>query len=218
MIMTISYTRTYDFTPYTDGVSIVSASGAGGINAQFFGLEAELDSISGIVTQVNNALDGQATQLTSLQQQVSALGVAISRAVSVTPVLTVAGPTGWDTSSPGIARKAAGAFSAYGAVAVTLPVSAQVTAFRALGNNTGTGTLRLDLMGQKLDGTGQASVVNITVTGAPNPFDVTKNPVGGSSIDIIDPGSSYFILARLDGAIANDNVYLTGFQILYQAR
>jgi len=216
--MTISYTRTFNYVDKIDNVDIVSAGGDTGLNAQFHSVEAELDTISGVVSQVNDALTGQSTQLASLQQQVSALGVAISRAVSVTPVLTAAGPTGWDTSSPGIARKAAGATSAYGAVAVTLPAGAQITAFRALGNNTGSGTLRLDLMGQNLNGQGQASVVDITVTSQPNPFDVTKNPVGASGSDVIDPGSSYFVLARLDNAGATDNVYLTGFQILYQAR
>ena len=216
--MTISYTRTFNYVDKIDNVDIVSAGGDTGLNAQFHGIEAELDTISGVVSQVNGALTAQSTQLTSLQQQVSALGVAISRAVSVTPVLTAAGPTGWDTTTPGIARKVGGAASAYGAVAVTLPAGAQITAFRALGNNTGSGSIRLDLMGQNLNGQGQASVVNITVTSQPNPFDITKNPVGAASTDIIDPGSSYFILARLDNAGANDNVYLTGFQILYQAR
>jgi|HubBroStandDraft_3_1064219.scaffolds.fasta_scaffold36472_2 hypothetical protein len=217
--MTISYTRTlFNYVDKIDNVDIVSAGGDTGLNAQFHSVEAELDTISGVVSQVNDALNGQSTALTSLQQQVSALGVAISRAVSVTPVLTAAGPTGWDTSTPGIARKLAGALTAYGAVAVTLPAGAQVTAFRALGNNTGSGSLRLDLMGQNLNGQGQASVVDITVTSQPNPFDITKNPVGGSANDVIDPGSSYFILARLDNAAAADNVYLTGFQIIYQAR
>jgi hypothetical protein len=216
--MTISYTRTFSYVDKIDNVDIVSAGGDTGLNAQFHSIEAELDTISGVTSQVNDALTGQSTQLTSLQQQVSALGVAISRAVSVTPVLTAAGPTGWDTSSPGIARKLAGATSAYGAVAVTLPAGAQITAFRALGTNTGAGTLRLDLMGQNLNGQGQASVVNITVTSQPNPFDVTKNPVGVAGTDVIDPGSSYFVLARLDNAGAPDNVLLTGFQILYQAR
>lgn len=217
--MTISYTRTFDYVDKVDNVDIVSAGGDTGLNAQFHSVEAELDTVSGVVSQINDALTTQSTALTGLQQQVSALGVAISRAVSVTPVLIAAGPAGWDnTATPGIARKLAGATSAYGAAAVTLPAGAQITAFRALGNNTGAGSLRLDLMGQNLNGQGQASVVNITVTGQPNPFDITKNPVGGGGTDVINPGSSYFILARLDNAGASDNVYLTGFQILYQAR
>jgi hypothetical protein len=216
--MTISYTRTFNYVDKIDNVDIVSAGGDTGLNAQFHNIEAELDTISGVVSQVNDALNGQSTALTSLQQQVSALGVAISRAVSVTPVLTAVGPTGWDTSGPGTAKKPAGATSAYGAVPVTLPAGAQITAFRALGSNTGTGTLRLALMGQTLNGSAQAAVVTITVTSLPNPFDITQNPVGGSGADVIDPGSSYFILARLDGAGANDSVSLTGFQILYQAR
>ena len=105
--MTISYTRTFNYVDKIDNVDIVSAGGDTGLNAQFHSVEAELDTISGVVSQVNDALDSQSTALNSLQQQVSALGVAISRAVSVTPVLTAAGPTGWDTSTPGIARKLA---------------------------------------------------------------------------------------------------------------
>jgi hypothetical protein len=218
MTMTISYTRTFDYQDKIDNVDIVSAGGDTGLNAQFHSIEAELDTISGVVGQVNQALTGQSTQLTSLQQQVSALGIAIARAVSITPVLTTVGPNGWDTSTPGFARKPAGAVTAYGAVAVTLPAGAQVTAFRALGNNTGAGSLRLDLMAQNLNGQGQAAIIDITVTSQPAPFDITRNPVGSSGIDVIDPGSSYFILARLDNAGANDNVFLTGFQILYKAR
>jgi len=224
--MTISYTRTISFPPWVDNVDRVQAGGDNGFNVRFQGVEAEFDAISGVVTEVSGALDGQSTQLATLQQQVSALGGAISRAVSVTPMLIAAGPNGWDNSTaPGVARKPAGAASAYGAVGTTLPAGAQITAFRALGNNNtaagpgpGQGSLRLDLMGQKLDGSGQASIVNITVVGQAGPFDVTKNPVGSSGHDVIDAGSSYFILARLDNAAGTDNVFLTGFQILYQAR
>jgi len=219
--MTISYTRTFSHTDWVDNVDRVQAGGDNGFNGRFHSLEAEFDTISGVVSQVSTQFGDEATQITELQQQVSALGIAVARAVSVTPVLTAAGPTGWDTSSPGIARKPPSpATSAYGAVAVTLPAGAQITAFRALGNDTGAGTIRLDLMRQALTGQGQAPVVHITVTGQPtdSPFDVTKNPVSGSGNDVIDAESSYFILARLDNAGPNDNVYLTGFQVLYQAR
>ena len=88
--MTIAYTRAFDYQDKIDNVDIVSAGGDTGLNAQFHSIEAELDTISGVVHQVNDALTGQSTQLTSLQQQVSALGIAISRAVSITPVLTTA--------------------------------------------------------------------------------------------------------------------------------
>jgi hypothetical protein len=217
--MAISYTRVFAPVDYIDNVDRVQAGGDNGLNGRFHGIEAEFDSISGVVSQVNDQFTAQAGEIAGLQQQVSALGVAVARAVSITPILTVAGPSGWDTTSPGIARKPAGATSAYGAAAVALPAGAQITAFRALGNDTGSGTLRLDLMSQALNGQGQASVVHITVTGLPadSPFDVTKNPVSGSGIDVIDAESSYFILARLDSAGANDNVFLTGFQVLYQA-
>lgn len=218
MTISISYARRFNYVDKVDNVDIVSAGGDTGLNAQFHAIEAELDIISGVVSQINDALNTQSTALTTLQQQVSALGVAISRAVSVTPVLIAAGPVGWDTSTPGIARKPAQAVTAAGAVAVTLPAGAQITAFRALGSNTGSGSLRLDLMGQSLTGQGQASVIDITVTSQPNPFDITKNPVSGSANVVIDPESSYFILARLDNAAVSDNVNLTGFQVLYQAR
>jgi hypothetical protein len=173
-----------------------------------------------VVGEVSDQFGTVAGQITDLQQQISALGIAVARAVSVAPVLTAVGPNGWDTTTPGVARKPAGAASAFGAIALTLPAGAQITAFRALGNNTGTGSLRLDLTAQGLNGQGQAPIVRISVTGqaADNQFDITKNPVSGTGNDIINAESSYFILARLDSAGANDNVFLTGFQVLYRAR
>ncbi|WP_428338696.1 hypothetical protein [Mycobacterium sp.] len=209
--MTISYTRTFAHTDWVDNVDRVQAGGDNGFNGRFHSVEAEFDVVSGVFNQVG-------TQLGTLEQQVSALGTGIARTVSIAPVLAAAGPTGWDTSSPGVARKPSTATSAHGAVAVALPAGAQITAFRALGNNAGTGSILLDLMGQGLDGQGQAPVVRITINAQQAPFDITKNPVGGSGRDFIDPDSSYFILARLDNAGAADNVFLTGFQVLYQAR
>ena len=219
--MTISYTRSiFSHIDWINRVNRVQAGGDNGFNGRFHGIEAEFDTISGVVGQVSNQFGTLATQITDLQQQISALGIAVARAVSVAPVLTAVGPSGWDTTTPGVARKPPGATSAFGAVTLTLPAGAQITAFRALGNNTGSGTLRLDLTTQGLNGQGQAPVVRISVTGqaADNPFDITKNPVSGTGNDVINAESSYFILARLDSAGANNNVFLTGFQVLYRAR
>ena len=219
--MTISYTRSiFSHIDWIDRVNRVQAGGDNGFNGRFHGIEAEFDTISGVVGQVSNQFGTAATQITDLQQQISALGIAVARAVSVAPVLTAVGPSGWDTTTPGVARKPAGAASAFGAIALTLPAGAQITAFRALGNNTGTGSLRLDLTAQGLNGQGQAPIVRISVTGqaGDNAFDITKNPVSGTGNDIINAESSYFILARLDSAGTNDSVFLTGFQVLYRAR
>jgi hypothetical protein len=207
MAFSISFQRSFVFKPWLDRIDRVSAGGDHGFNAQFQTIEADLDTIGARFGDATNALN-------SLAQ-----GVELERTVNVAPVLTVAGPTGWDTSGPGVARKLAGVTSAAGQVPVALPPGGRITNFRALGSIAGTGSLRLDLTRQDLTGNGQTQVVRITASSAnTNPFDLSKAPSGGSAIDVIDPFFSYFILARLDGAAAADNVFLTGFQVVYQAR
>lgn len=208
MAFSISFQRLFRHTPWTDTVDRVSAGGDNGFNIRFQMLEADLDTIGARFDDVTNSLNSLAR------------GVELERAVNVAPVLTPVGTPGWDISSPGTARKQAGATSASGAVPVALPPGGRITAFRALGNNTGAGVLRLDLTRQDLDGQGQTPIVRILVQGqsADRPFDESKSPSGGGGIDVIDADCSYFVLARLNGAGAADNVFLTGFQILYRAR
>jgi hypothetical protein len=217
--MTISYTRTFSHTDWVDNVDRVQAGGDNGFNGRFHSLEEQFDTISGVVSQVNDQFGAQATQISGLQQQISAFGIAVARAVSVAPVLTTIGLDGWSFDS-GRASKPPGATIAMGGVPVTLPVGGQITAFRACGINRGTGDLQILLRANKVDGSHNGSVVGMVVTGQPNAsdFDLTKNPVDGSASDVIDSETCYFIDASLDGAGANDLVSLTGFQVLYQAR
>lgn len=214
--MSISYTRTFAHNDWVDNVDRVQAGGDNGFNGRFHSVEAELDKISGVFGEVDTLLGTQSGQLTTLQQQVSALGTGIARTISVTPLLVATGPTGWDISTPGVARKPPSATSAHGAVTVTLPAGAQITAFRALGHNAGKGAILIDLTAQGLDGQNQAPVVRIQITAQMSPFDIALNPAVGH--EAIDANTSYFILAQLDNAGPTDDVVLTGFQVLYKAR
>lgn len=205
MAFTISFQRTFFHKPFMDRVDRVSAPP---FNSRFQQLETDLDTVGDRFTDVNNALN-------SLAQ-----GVTLERTVNFTPILTQAGPSGWDTTGIGVARKAPSATQAYGQMPVALPPGGQITSFRSLGMNTGAGGLRLALMRQDLTGGAQGAVVSYTAAGqsTDHPFDMSKAPTGGAGIDVIDPFFSYFILARLDNAGANDNVFLSGFQIVFQAR
>ncbi|MGW6058045.1 hypothetical protein [Streptomyces sp. NPDC055189] len=207
MAFSISFQRAFRHKAWTDAVDRVSAGGDNGFNIRFQTLEADLDTIGARFDDVTNSLN-------SLAQ-----GVELERVVNVAPILTATGSTGWELST-GTARKPGSATDVSGAVPVALPPGGRIAAFRALGNNTGTGTLTLELMRQDLTGQGLSPVVRIQVSGqaaAPN-FDRTEKPSGGGGIDVIDAGSSYFVLARLQHASTPDNVFLTGFQVLYRAR
>jgi len=228
--MTISYTRTFNYQDKVDNVDIVSAGGDTGLNAQFHSIEAELDTISSVVSQVNDQFGTQSTQLTGLEQQISALGNPVPRSVSLVPALTATNNTGWDIGGgelipvPGgivftgfAAGKTGG--NASGIMFLTLPVGSQITAFRALGRNQGGGTLSLLLGSQSLTAQVVKGIATITVNGqaasAP-PFDVTQN-VSSPSVGVISADTSYFIEAGFQSTGPNDSVALTGFQVLYLA-
>lgn len=225
--MTISYTRTFNYQDKVDNVDIVSAGGDTGLNAQFHSIEAEFDTISSVVSQVNDQFGTQSTQLASLGQQISALGNPVPRSVSLVPVLsTTVNAPGWDIEEFGIIVGAAipvaamkNGGNATGVMSLTLPVGGQITAFRALGKNQGGGTLVLVLGSQGLTGQGVKVIATMTVNGqaatAP-PFDLTQN-VLGPSVGVITADTSYWIEAVFQSTGSTDSVLLTGFQVLYLA-
>jgi hypothetical protein len=226
MTMTISYTRTFNYQDKVDNVDIVSAGGDTGLNAQFHSIEAEFDTISSVVSQVNDQFGTQSTQLASLGQQVSALGNPVPRSVSLVPILTATNNTGWNIEGGGAifghligfaAGKTGG--NASGVMSLTLPVGGQITAFRALGTNQGNGTLGLVLGSQGLTGQGAKVIATITVNGQATPappFDVTQN-VLSPSVGGIAADTSYWIEAGFQSTGPNDSITLFGFQVLYLA-
>ena len=177
------------------------------------------------MSQVNDQFGTQSTQLTSLGQQISALSNPVPQSISLVPILTaVSSNPAWDTSGGGAifghligfgAGKTGG--NASGVMSLTLPVGGQITAFRALGINIGSGTLGLVLGSQGLTGQGAKVIATITVTGqaasAPT-FDVTQD-VLGPSVGVIAADTSCWIEASFQSTGPSDSVALTGFQVLY---
>ncbi|NEW69888.1 hypothetical protein [Streptomyces rhizosphaericus] len=207
MAFSLSFNRTFKHQPWVDAVDRVAAGGDNGFNVRFQRLEADLDKISGLFTEVTAALNSL----------LPAPGT--EKSIRLAPFLTGTGPTAWDTSSQaGLAKKPPGT-SAQGAMPLTLPVPGVISSFRVFGKNKGSGTLFFDLMRAKLDGSSQDRLVRIVVSGQATdaPFSDARPPIGDPEAEI-DPNAGYFIATSLVGAGNNDTVVITGFQVTYKER
>ena len=195
----VSFSPAFQHEEWVDNQDRVQAGGSNGFNVRFNLLKADLDDVSSAVGEVNTALN-------ELAQAPAALEVP----VSIAPVLTRTGPTGWDHRI-GFAEKPAGGTTAAGMASVSLRHGGTIEWMRATGRNSGAGELRISLWRQGLaaDAVGQR-IVNITPTG--DPFDQTV--AADSTLAVVDAGTyRYYVLAQLNGALGTDVVMLAGFQI-----
>ncbi len=200
----ISYTRTFQHEDWVDNRDRVQAGGDNGINLRFHNLEAEFDALTKVFAEVKAALDtlGQAP---ALEEQ----------RLTLVPTLTATAAAGW-THRAGLAEKPAGATSAQGMMPVNPIPKTKLVGFRAIGQNTGGGDLRLDLVRQGLTSAAGAQDLIARVTGVGDPFDITiaANP----AFEAVDTNQfRYFVIARLNNAAAADIVNVIAFQIFYFA-
>ncbi|MFF0492147.1 hypothetical protein ACWDSJ_09590 [Nocardia sp. NPDC003482] len=188
------FTRTFSHKKWVDAVDRVTAGGDNGFNVRFQALEVDLDNISAAFNTVASGLSRQVT-------------------INLVPSLTQVGPNGW-VHDLGVASKGGTATAAYGIQPVVLPPTGTIKSFRALGQKSGDGDLRLELFRQEFLTSDQSSVALISApkTGPGETFDRTLPPVAGT--EGLDPKYSYCISARLTGAAAADAVGLFGFQIV----
>jgi hypothetical protein len=203
----ISYISQFQHQDWIDNQDRVEANGPNGFNGRFHGLEAEFQTISGVVTQLSTAIDtlGSKPPPTTV-------------VMTLTPTLTATSAQAWVLVN-GIALKQAGQISAHGLLSVQLPQGATLQSLRATGRNAdsgvqnpGGGNLRVILQRQAVTADPQPTQVIAQVNGTGVIFDTTV-PANTQFAAVDNQHFRYMISCDLDNAGANDTVQLNAFQI-----
>lgn len=202
----ISFTPTFHHTDYVDNRDRVQAGGPNGFNARFRALEADLTTLSTVITDVDGALD-----------TLGAGPAPTQHTLTLSPALVpVVGSGAWSHDTSGYASRSGPLTTLAGLQSVPVPNGARLVSLRVLGQNSGTGTLRIALFRSRLLSAVAPAERISRVNGDTNPFD--RNESADANFALVDTTVfRYFILATLDGAAAGDTVTLSGFQILYTA-
>jgi hypothetical protein len=201
----ISFTPTFHPTDYVDNQDRVQAGGPNGFNARFRALETDLRKLSTVITDVDTALD-QLGAPTPTQH-------TLTLSPALVPVVN-RGP--WSYDSSGYASRTGPLTALTGVQPVSVPDGARLVSLRSLGQNSGTGTLHIDLLRSGLLTSVTPAERIARVTGDTNPFD--HNEPADSGLALVDTARfRYLILADLAGAAAADTVTISGFQIIYTA-
>jgi len=198
----ITYTRKFQHTDWQDNVDRVQAGGPTGFNQHFHDIEGDFDAISQVVGQVNTALQalGQKPPPPSVK-------------MTLTPNMVQTAVSGW-THLQGLAQKPPTQTSASGMMSVSFPGPVQIVSLRAVGRNSGAGTLQISLFRMPIADSGNREQI-AKVSGTSDPFDLTVP--ADAAFASLDPGTDKcFILAEVNNAQAADTVILTAFQITYQ--
>lgn len=202
----VSFTPTFTHTPWVDNRDRVQAGGPNGFNIRFAELQADLQTLSGVVGTIDTALEalGQAPP-------------AVSHVLTLPPQLSAtAGDPAWQQDRAGYAVKPGPQIAVSGITPAVIPNQVTLSSLRASGQNSGAGLLRVSLMRARLIGAPAPADLIAQVVGNANPFDSTS--AADSSKATVDTTTyRYFVLATLDGAAAADTVSLAGFQISYLA-
>lgn len=201
----VSFTPTFHHTNYVDNRDRVQAGGPNGFNVRFSAIEADLITLADVVSAVDAVLGSLGTP------------AATQHTLSLSPSLTVvAGSGAWAHDAAGYAYRNGPLTTLAGVQPVPVPNGATLVSFRVVGQNSGTGSLRISLLrGRLLSAVAPADRI-ARITGDVNPFDRIENAdLAFAAVDTTR--FRYFVLATLDGAGAADDVTLSGFQIIYKA-
>jgi hypothetical protein len=221
--MAISYTRSFSHDDWIDRVTRVEAGGENGFNGRFHGIEADLDTISGVVTKVDNQLTAHSGQITVLQQQVASLGGIVKAPVTLglTPVMLPFNPDAtnaawssmyWSTVQLGnpngsfVKVPAANAGNADGVLPLTLPEGVTLLNLTVLGQAAAPGNMKTTLVREQRAAPFTKTTL-VTVTGFVSQ-PIPNSPVFTSDTDV------FYLRATITGAAGSDT--LRGFAITYQ--
>jgi hypothetical protein len=200
----VSFTPTFHHTDYVDNRDRVQAGGPNGFNARFHAIESDLSTLATVVTDVDTALDTLGSGPPPSQH-------TLTLSPALVPVVA-AGAWAHDTS--GYAARSGPLTTLAGVQSVPVPDGARLISLRSLGQNSGTGTLRITLFRSRLLSAVAPAERIARVSGDTNPFD--RNESADANFALVDTTVfRYFILASLDGAAAGDTVTLSGFQVIY---
>jgi hypothetical protein len=205
--MSVSFTPTFSHTPWVDNRDRVQAAGANGFNVRFGALQADLQTLSTVVGDIDTALDALAS------------GPGAQQHVLTLPAILTAtqGSIGWAQDQAGYAVMPPLQTAISGIAPAVIPNGVTLSTFRVCGENTGSGLVRISLMRTRLAGPASSPVDRVArVTGDAAPFDNTV--AVDASMNHVDTNTfRYFILATVDGAAGVDTISLSGFQISYLA-
>ncbi|WOX14105.1 hypothetical protein [Streptomyces sp. N50] len=135
----------------------VRADEPNGFNARFAAIESDLRQLSGVVGQIDDAVDRRGT------------GPA-GHVLTLAPLLMAAdGGLPWTITTSGAAT-ASGEDVFYGQLEVALPDNARLTSFRAMGQ-AGNNVVELDISLSRVKIPGGTPEVLASVGGATDPFD-----------------------------------------------
>lgn len=202
----ITFTPTFSHTPWIDNKDRMEAAGTNGFNVRLTAIQTDLETLSTVVGELNTALQalGQSPPPATHQLTLSpALGL-------------ISGAGAWSLDTDGYASRTGNLISLAGLQPVNLPDGATIVSLRAVGQNSGSGFLTIDLSRSKMLATPAPAELLTRVTGDANPFDNTSAVDPG--VAVVDAGNyRYFVSATLRGASISDVVSLSGFQITYKA-
>jgi hypothetical protein len=222
--MTISYTRSiFSHIDWIDRVDRVQAGGDNGFNGRFHGIEAELDTISGVVHQTDTALTTHSGQITALQQQVAALGGVVQAPVTLglTPTMQPFNPdaanSGWSPMywSTVVLGNANGSYvkvpvansgNADGVLPLVLPEGVKLLNLSVLGQAATPANMHTTLVQEQRNAPFTRTTL-VTVTG------FTSTPIPNSPVFSSDT-NVFYLRATITGAAASD--VLRGFSLTYQ--
>jgi len=221
--MTISYTRAFVHTDWVDNVDRVQAGGDAGFNGRFHGIEAEFDSLSGVVTQVNNQLTQESGDISALQQIVSALGGVVQAPVTLglTPNVLPFNPdapnSAWSSMywSTVVLGNAHGSFvkvpianngNADGVLPLTLPEGVKLLNLTVLGQAANPANMQTTLV-RELRVAPFTKTVLVTAPGFVSK-PIPNTPVFNSDVNL------FYLRATITGAVPSD--VLRGFSVTYQ--
>jgi hypothetical protein len=218
--MTISYTRTFSHTDWVDNVDRVQAGGDSGFNGRFHSLEAEFDTISGVVSQVNDQLTTQSGEITVLQQEISALSVTVAASVTVglPPLMRPATPSdigvdAWsvvwgDASNGTYATIDSGLQNANGILPLSLPEGVKLLSLTVLGDAPNPGSMTTSLI-QEMRASPFTRTHLADVTGFASTL-ITNSPVFNSQQYL------FYLTASIPQDKSMQDPHLHGFTITYQ--
>ncbi|MFE5710211.1 hypothetical protein ACFQ7J_05180 [Streptomyces sp. NPDC056501] len=201
MTDSIIFTPAFKHTPWVDTRDRVSASGPNGFNIRFDTLQKDLESLSGVVKTIDTAI------------KLTGQHIAVERKLSVAPAFApLAGDPNWELDTNGVAVRPATATSARGIVAVAPPDGAKLLKFRALGTNTGNGTLNILLVRSPISQSPNQQILS-RVVGA-GTYDLSENIQPG--MERVDMNAfRYSVKASLVSASTSDTVTIASVQISY---
>ncbi|UNZ21172.1 hypothetical protein [Streptomyces sp. 891-h] len=179
----------------------VAAGGPNGFNVRFEALQKDLENLSTVIGKVKSAIEAVSQQ------------PPVQRLLSLSPAFVPMPPSkAWSVDSFGVAVRPSSEPSVKGLLALSPPDGVKLLKFRAIGKNTGSGSLRISLFRAPVaDGSVTELLARIPGEGA---YDDQRSIEAGK--DRVDMTSfRYFVTADLSNASTGDTVTVISVQLSY---